>query len=657
MPALRKTHSTPPLPPAGLAAAFPGSGIRDTEVRAAMLDALAAGVALVDGRSDLVAVNAAWRRAAASAGSGAVGGIGDNYLKRCDEVQGDTAAKAARALATGLRRVLAGELAEFSHDYAAEGGPADGHRMVITPLARGGGTGAVLMHLALPERKDEYLREQAALLDQARDAIIVHDLDDNIIFWSKGAERMFGWKASEALGCKAQALLYRDPERHLATRKTVLEQGSWIGELHKRTQEGAELTVENRSTLVRDDKGAPRSVLSIDTDITERKKIEAQFLRVQRLESIGTLASGIAHDLNNVLAPILMSIDLLADGKLSPTQRVSILDNLRRSTQRGASMVRQVLTFARGMEGERVAVRPSHLLDELAAIVQETFPRHIRLTVRHDEAPWSVSGDPTQLHQALLNLCVNARDAMPRGGSLLLAIENRVFDESYAGMNAEARPGPYVVIKVQDTGTGIPPEIRDRVFDPFFTTKDVGKGTGLGLSTVLAIVKAHQGFIHLSSEVGKGSTFELCLPAEDVGPEEINRVQDDAAPFGNDELILVVDDEEVILDISRRTLERCGYRVLTAQEGATAVAIYAQHRQEIAVVLTDMMMPVMDGMSTLYALRRINPAVKVIAASGLGSNVNPAKMSDAGVKHFLRKPYRAETLLRTLREVLDTPAR
>jgi PAS domain S-box-containing protein len=652
--AANNPFSSAPIPPVNSAATR-----QESELRAAILNALPASVALIDASGNIAAINESWRHFGSGNGLAAssLAGVGCNYLQICDRAEGEDSAQ-IHAMASGLRRVLDGKEAWFVHEYTCDQ-PTQGrrwYRMMITPLSNDPGTGAVAMHLDITERKEieECLREQAALLDQARDAIVVSDLDDNIVFWSKGAERVFGWKADLALKRKAQELLFKDSAKHETVRKLVLERGEWTGELQKQTHDGKELTVENRSTLVYSENGAPRSILSIDTDITERKKIEAQLLRVQRLESIGTLASGIAHDLNNVLAPILMSIDLLADEQLDAAQRAHILDGLRRSAQRGGAMVRQVLSFARGMEGQRITVQSHHLINELSDIIKETFPKAIRLKVQQCTAPWSVSGDPTQLHQALINLCVNARDAMPHGGSLKLSVENKVLDESYSAMNPEARPGPYVVIRVTDSGTGIPPEIKDKIFDPFFTTKDIGKGTGLGLSTVLAIVKGHQGFIHLSSQIGKGSTFEIYLPAESPKAEEITTAEGSIAPFGGGELILVVDDEEIILDISRKTLEKRGYRVLTAHEGATAVALYAQHRQDVAVVLTDMMMPVMDGIATLHALRRINPDVKVIAASGLSSNMNPAKMTDAGVRYFLHKPYRAETLLKTLREAIDS---
>jgi PAS domain S-box-containing protein len=388
-------------------------------------------------------------------------------------------------------------------------------------------------------------------------------------------------------------------------------------------------------------------------DLTERKKLEQQFLRAQRMESIGTLAGGIAHDLNNILAPILMSIDIL---KLmaEDEQAKSILQTIELSAKRGADIVRQVLSFARGMEGERIEVQPKHLVKDIENIIKDTFPKNIRQELRLVDDTWTILGDPTQLHQILLNLCVNARDAMPEGGSLTIGVENCVLDEQYAAMHAEAKPGRYVLISVTDSGTGIPPELLDKIFEPFFTTKEVGKGTGLGLSTVIGIVKSHDGVINVYSEVGKGTTFNVYLPAVEASSDGTRKqTQQIRLPRGNGETILVVDDEASILTITSQTLEAFGYRVLTAADGAEAVAVYAKEQNRIAAVLTDMTMPLMDGASTIRALLRINPAVKIIAASGLNSAGAAVPAPESGVHHFLTKPYTAGTLLKAIRMILE----
>ena len=257
-------------------------------------------------------------------------------------------------------------------------------------------------------------------------------------------------------------------------------------------------------------------------DLTERKKLEQQFLRAQRMESIGTLAGGIAHDLNNILAPILLSIGILKTTVTDP-QAEMILETIEISAKRGADIVRQVLSFARGVEGERVEIQPKHLLKDLESIIHDTFPKNIRLEFSIPDETWTILGDPTQVHQILLNLCVNARDAMPNGGSLTVTVENRVLDEQYAAMNIQAKPGRYVQISVTDTGTGIPPDLVDKIFEPFFTTKELNKGTGLGLSTVMAIVKSHDGIINVYSEPGKGTTFKVYLPAMEAFCRSIGR--------------------------------------------------------------------------------------------------------------------------------------
>jgi PAS domain S-box-containing protein len=524
---------------------------------------------------------------------------------------------------------------------------------VIATLMPDGNLMAMIRDITEKKRAEEQIAEQAAFMDKAQDAILVRDLEGKILFWNKGAERMYGWMRQEVLGRNIGGLLYSDPNKFVEVNGLTISQGEWHGELQHQTKDRGAITIEARWTLIRDNEGRPKSVLAINTDITERKKIEAQFMRAQRMESIGTLAGGIAHDLNNILAPIMMSIDILKTLSNNP-QAGKILETIEISARRGADIVRQVLSFARGLEGERIEIQPKHLLKDLESIIKDTFPKDIRLQFSIPNEIWTILGDPTQVHQILLNLCVNARDAMPNGGNLTIGVENCVLDEQYVAMNMQARPGRYVNISVTDSGTGMTPELINKIFEPFFTTKELTKGTGLGLSTVLAIVKSHGGIINVYSEPGKGTTFKVYLPATEAAPGARNDPAELVSlPRGNGETVLVVDDEASILTITSQTLQAFGYRVLTATDGADAVAIYAQHRREIAVVLTDMMMPVMDGPAMIHALMRINPAIKIVAASGLNANGNAAKMLGAGVKHFLTKPYTAGTLLKTMRAILN----
>jgi PAS domain S-box-containing protein len=388
-------------------------------------------------------------------------------------------------------------------------------------------------------------------------------------------------------------------------------------------------------------------------DLSERKQLEQQFLRAQRMESIGTLAGGIAHDLNNILAPIMLSIDILKREADTPKAH-AILKMVAESAQRGADIVRQLLSFARGMKSQRVEVQPRHLLKDLEGIIKDTFPKDIRLRFSVPEDTWTLLGDPTQVHQILLNLCVNARDAMPDGGTLDISAENQILDAHYATMDMQAKAGRYVCISVTDSGTGIPQKIIHKIFEPFFTTKELNKGTGLGLSTVMAIVKSHEGIAKVYSEPGKGTTFRVYLPAMEHSGEALPEdPQQIILPRGNGETILVVDDEASILTVTRQTLEAFGYRALSAQDGAEAVALYAAKKDEISVVLTDMRMPIMDGTNLIRVLLRINPAVKIVTASGFSSIFNGNSFTDTGVRHFLTKPYTAETLLKTMRAILE----
>jgi two-component system cell cycle sensor histidine kinase/response regulator CckA len=502
------------------------------------------------------------------------------------------------------------------------------------------------------KRGEEQIREQAALLDQAQDAILVRDLEQNILFWNKGAEKIYGWPAEEVVGKNVKELPFKEPSAQFdEARKAVIQDGKWQGETHQTRRDGAEIIVESRWTLVRDEKGQPHSILVINTDVTEKKRMESQFLRAQRMESIGTLAGGIAHDLNNVLSPILMAIDML---QLKTTDEASKrwLDVLRTNAQRGADMVRQVLSFARGVEGERVSLQPKHLIKEMVKILRETLPKSIEISFHIPNDLWIISADATQINQVLMNLCVNARDAMPEGGSISIKAENVFVDENYARMHLEAKPGRFVIISVSDTGPGMSPEIQSRIFEPFFTTKEMTKGTGLGLSTALTIVKSHGGFINVYSELHKGSQFSLYLPAiEKPGGIDSAVLQTDL-PLGHGELILVVDDEESIREITRGTLETFGYNVLTAADGTEGLALYADKKNEIAVVLTDMVMPFMDGLATIRALQRMNAKVRIIAASGLGVGQRVGEGPLEGVAVFLNKPYTAEKLLNALAQVL-----
>ena len=500
----------------------------------------------------------------------------------------------------------------------------------------------------ITERKQiqEKIREQAALLNVTTDAILVKSLENQILFWNKGAERLYGFTPEEALNHNVNELLHADSfkVKWKEIQQVLFKQDKWLGELKQINKAGDNITVASRWSLMRDKEGNPKSILIVNTDITEQKKLEAQFLRAQRLESIGTLSGGIAHDLNNILTPILAIAQLLPVKVPQADEETRNLFNmLQTSAKRGGTLVKQVLSFAQGIQSDRKTLQIKDIIAEIREFARNTFPKFIQIEVIIAPDLRTVYGDATQLHQVLINLCVNARDAMPNGGKLSINARNIHIDENYTAMNVNSNVGDYIVITVSDTGVGIPPEVLERIFEPFFTTKEQGKGTGLGLSTAIGIIKNHDGFINVYSEVGKGTQFKVYLPS--LQTPEVGQDNKEEIPIGKGELILLVDDEVIIRDISKTSLENHNYRVLTASDGIEAIALYAQHKNNISAVVMDMMMPSMDGLTAIHNLQRINPQVKVIAVSGLPSSEKIITAKNSGAKEFLAKPYTSKELL------------
>ncbi|HXT10803.1 MAG TPA: response regulator [Candidatus Angelobacter sp.] len=500
---------------------------------------------------------------------------------------------------------------------------------------------------------EEKIREQAALLDKASDAIIVCDIERRIQFWSQGAERIYGWTAAEVVGKKLPDLVFdgNPPPDLEAAIKILNERGEWSGELQENTKDRGPVTIEARVTLIRDAQRRPKSLLIINTDVTERKQMEEQFLRAQRLESLGALISGIAHDLNNALSPVMMGIDILRTNP-QPEEARPIFDMVEASTRRGAEMVKQVLTFARGADTGKSTVRLDRLVKEMGKMVTEVFPKNIKCQVNVSPGTWPVSGLATQLHQVLMNLCVNARDAMSQGGTLKLSVKNAQLKSSDVSRYPEAVPGDYVCVSVEDSGTGISPEQIAKLFQPFFTTKGPGKGTGLGLSTSRNIIKSHGGFIALDSQLGRGTEFVFYLPAANASEGQEAPPRAPVLPAGSGEHVLVVDDEEAVLAITKSTLENFGYVPVTASSGPEAVACFADKRDTIKLVITDIAMPFMDGLATTMALRKIKSDIPIIITSGLDREKDEDTSHRVKVAAFLQKPFTAETLLTQVHNVL-----
>lgn len=493
------------------------------------------------------------------------------------------------------------------------------------------------------------LREQARLLDLAQDAIFVRDREQKVTYWNRGAERLYGWSAEEIIGRLASELLYRsDAPRRDDIWSLLVEQGEWSGELRQVTKSGRDLIVVSRRTLLRNESGEPTGVMNINTDVTEQRDLEEKLLRSQRLETIGSLAGGIAHDLNNVLAPVLMMADLLQEEHKGSSEW-GMLETVRTSARRGSELVKQILSFAHGVSNEPMALQLRHLIRDMIKLMQDTFPRSIRFEFHLAADLWTVRGDPTQLHQVLLNLCVNARDAMPDGGLLTIAARNVKPGDGSPSSHC-------VVLEVSDTGEGISDDVAGSIFEPFFSTKAADKGTGLGLPTVARIVKSHGGVIEFDSQVGAGTTFRVLFPAcvDDVEGDEAPRVLTPSR--GNGERILLVDDEQAVLLMTKGTLEAYNYQVTVARNGLEALTTYRREGGGFDLVITDSMMPSMDGRTLTRYLHAMNPAVKVVAISGLAESDTFSAAQPGVVKASLRKPYEGSELLLIIQKVLSGEA-
>jgi two-component system, cell cycle sensor histidine kinase and response regulator CckA len=467
-------------------------------------------------------------------------------------------------------------------------------------------------------------------------------------------ESIFGLSAKESLGDRWFQAIHPDDREAVKTswRQTITHHNSWASEHRLLTPQGKTRWVRMLLSPMDSAQGDLLGYVGTVEDITEKKQLETQFLRAQRLESLGTMASGIAHDLNNILTPIIGIVQLLP-------LRVPNLDDkskrllqiLNDSTRRGADLVKQILSFTRGIEGKPSPIQIMHLLQEVHNIIYQTFPKAIEISLDYPENLSLIVADVTLLHQVLMNLCVNARDAMPNGGQLLISAENVTIDEHYARLHLDARVGDYVMVTIADNGTGIPSEILDQIFDPFFTTKDNGKGTGLGLSTVLGIVKSHRGFINVESVVNQRTRFNLYFPV--TARDELFSPIHSSTPIGNGELILVVDDEKAIQEITQETLETHHYRVMTASDGIEAIELYNQYHQDISVVLLDLMMPTLDSLTIIRTLKKINPQVQIIAMSGLATPEAVSHVHREGIQSFLAKPFTASELLSLLPRLIS----
>ena len=523
---------------------------------------------------------------------------------------------------------------------------------------KGARTGVILVCRDITERRhaEEQLRAQAAVLDKATDAIVVCGPEDEIIFWNRSAERLYGWTAAEAGGRNLHTLLHPAPPPQLSeARHAVQLRGEWQGELRQSAKGGATVVVQSRWTLFRDDSGRPQSLLVVNTDARNLQLNEAQFLEAQHNASLATLADTLARELRAAVEPVLLASQLLRVRTQADTSHWP--NSPESQPRRVADLMQQVESLGRSTHAQKIELSLRSVLTEIERQIRQAVAPGVVVATSSTEDLWSVAGDPDALRQAVLNLCVNAREAMPKGGQLDVVAENLVLREADLRLRNGGRPGSYVVVTVADTGCGIAPENLSRIFTPFFTTKEHGQAVGMGLTTVQAIVRAHGGFVTADSEVNRGSRFRLYLPATTAAKAPEVTQPRRSFPRGNGECILLVDDEAGFRDITQVTLEKYGYRVITANDGAEGMTLFMRHRQDVQLVLTDIVMPVMDGAALIRSLHKMGASVRYLAVSGLVEREKVMVATSApGVQvEFLAKPFATEKLLTIVRELLQRP--
>lgn len=494
----------------------------------------------------------------------------------------------------------------------------------------------------------------AMAVHQAAESIVITDAEGIIQDVNPAFEKTSGYSRAEAIGQNPSML--KSGKQDLAFYQqmwTALTAGDvWQGRVTNKRKDGTLYDEEMTISPMRNAAGDTVNFVAVKRDVTEKERLEYQLRRAQRMESIGTLAGGVAHDLNNALAPILMASGLLRE--TLPDLAMEDLDVIEDGARRGANLVKQLLAFARGAEGDRLPVKLRPLVSEMEQMVRSTFPKNIELRVSNPTGLPTILGDTTQIHQILLNLLVNARDAMPEGGGLSLDVRRTDVDDIWETGEPNGASGPHIVLQVTDTGTGIRPETVERIFDPFFTTKDPDKGTGLGLATTLGIVKGHGGFIRVYSVLGQGSTFRVYLPVYSGGDAGTAAGPATGSTFqGSGETILVVDDESSVRDILSRVLTRMNFTVRTASDGTSALHEVSEHGADLRVVITDLHMPRSDGMAFVRVLRRRLPEADVIVVSGLVSEDDREKLAALGVRAILEKPFEHAALVSALRAIFS----
>jgi PAS domain S-box-containing protein len=499
----------------------------------------------------------------------------------------------------------------------------------------------------------EHLYE--SLLNSTPDAVAIYNLQGEALYINPAFTGIFGFTLKEVMGKRIPFVPEDEREWTLSSIERVLK-GEQVSGLETRrlTKGGEMLDISLSSSCYYDHEGKTSGIVVFLRDMSETRRTEKQLLHAQRMEAVGTLAGGIAHDFNNLLQAIRGYAQLLLMEKERGDPEFDRVREIERAAERASELTQQLLTFSRRVESKLRPVNLNQEVGQVRKLLERTIPKMINIELHLDDDLMIVDADPAQVEQVLMNLGVNARDAMPEGGELKIETKNVILDREYTRMHPELSPGDYVRLSFSDTGTGIEPKTLAHIFEPFYTTKTTGKGTGLGLSMVYGIVKNHGGHIVCHSEPGRGTIFRIYLPALKHGTgEEQQKAEEPMTGVGGTETILLVDDEESLRNLGEQILARFGYRVITAQDGESALSIYWERGQEISLVILDLIMPGMGGRQCLEEILRMDPDARVVIASGYAVNDTDSEVLDTLARGFIRKPYNVKRMLQKVREVLD----